>query len=122
MISTSRSPVKDEKITPQSSSPSSEKHEEVIGGEVTVKMEPGQPPKLARSTSQKIVAAPPLLFGDYPDKTNEAQGHFEVIPSCIYSNKYIGSTEHGSMDCDCVEEWGKMLPPPANYILNCSIY
>lgn len=82
------------------------KHEETIGGEVTVKLEPGQPPKLARSSSQKIWTRPAPLFDDYPDKTAEARAIFEVIPNCIYGSKHMGSTEHG-MDCDCNEEWGK---------------
>lgn len=84
-----------------------EKHEEVVGGDVTVKLELGQPPKLARSTSRKIVAGPAQIFSDYPSKTEEAKGHFQVIKECSYSSKYIGSTEHDSMDCDCTEEWGK---------------
>ncbi|KAL9100174.1 MAG: hypothetical protein Q9163_004424 [Psora crenata] len=102
--SASASPVKKE-LSTQSSMSSLEKREEVVGGEITVKVEPGQPLKLARSTSRRIVAEPPTLFNDYPDKAEEAQADFEMIPSCIYSNKYIGSTEHGSMDCDCLEEW-----------------
>ena len=106
MKSASQSPLKKDSCM-QSSTPSLHKHEEVVGGEITVKIEPGQPPKLARSTYQKIVAGPPPLFTAAPDTTEEAQGHFEMIPACIYSNKYIGSTEHGSMDCDCSEEWGK---------------
>ena len=82
------------------------KSEEVVGGEVTVKMEPGQPPKLARSSSQKISSRPVELFTDYASKTEEAKGVFEVIPTCTYSSKSMGATEHG-MDCDCSEEWGK---------------
>ena len=82
-------------------------HEEVIGGEITVKQEPGQPPKLSRSTSHKIVPKPTPLFDDYPEKTDEAKGTFELITACSYTSKYIGSTEHDSMDCDCAEEWGK---------------
>ncbi|KAL9125448.1 MAG: hypothetical protein Q9217_005346 [Psora testacea] len=104
MESASQSPAKKDPST-QPATPSLEKHMELVGGEVTVKMEPGQPPKLARSSSQKILTGPPRLFHESADKLEEAQGDFEIIPSCIYSNKYIGSTEHGSMDCDCLEEW-----------------
>ena len=122
MESASQSPVKKESST-QSSTASLEKHEETVGGEITVKMEPGQPLKLSRSVSQKVVAGPPPLFNDYEDKVEEARGYFDMIPSCIYSNKYIGSTEHGSMDCDCVEEWGKtatisLISQLLNYMLN----
>lgn len=109
MKSTPQSPIKYEKAS-QSPFTGSEKHEEVIGGEITVKEEPGQPPKLSRSTSQKIVARPPPLFDEYKDKTEEAEESFEVIRECSYSSKYIGSSEHDSMDCDCAEEWGKTTP------------
>lgn len=80
--------------------------EQIVGGDVTVKIEPGQPLKLSRMSSQKIVPRTAPLFDDYPDKTAEAKDTFQVIPACIYSNKYIGSTEH-AMECDCAEEWGK---------------
>lgn len=106
MNSASQSPIKHSKLS-QSPHTGSETHEEVVGGDVTVKQEPGQPPKLARSSSQKIVSRPPPLFDDYADKTEEARGTFQLLSECAYSSKYIGSTEHGSMDCDCAEEWGK---------------
>ena len=83
-------------------------HEEVIGGDITLKMEPGQPPKLARTASQKVTMKAPLLFDHYDDKTQEATSIFHVITDCSYSNKSMGSTEH-AMECDCAEEWGKML-------------
>lgn len=82
--------------------------EEIVGGEVMVKMEPGQPPKLARSSSQKIPSRPVQIFSDHASKTEESRGVFEVIPACVYSNKHMGATEHG-MDCDCSEEWGKAV-------------
>ena len=85
----------------------SERHEEIIGGNITLKQDPGQPPKLSRSTFQKIVTSSPRLYDDEEDKTKEAKGTFQVISECSYSSKYIGSTEHDSMDCDCAEEWGK---------------
>ena len=106
MKSSTQSPVKSEAAF-QSPYTGSENQEEVIGGGVTVKLEPGQPPKLSRSTSQKIVSRPPLLYNDWPSKNDEAKETFQVLPQCTYSSKYIGSTEHGSMDCDCAEEWGK---------------
>lgn len=84
--------------------------DEKVGGDITVRLEPGQPPKLARSTSQKVVPRPPQLFLDLPDSTKEARSTFEVMETCTYANKYMGYTEH-AMDCDCAEEWGKLLLP-----------
>ena len=104
MKSSSSSPVKSLKSTP-SPSMDAEKKEEIVGGGITVKLEPGKPPKLSRSSSQKIISGPAPLFNDYPDHTDEAKGSFQVIPECVYTNKFIGSTEHG-MECDCADEWG----------------
>lgn len=78
---------------------------ETVGGEILVKQEPGQPPKLSRSSSQKIVARPPQLFSHFPDSTADALATFEQIEGCEYANKYMGYTEH-AMECDCAEEWG----------------
>jgi len=78
--------------------------EEVIGAEILVKMEPGKAPKLSRTSSQKVLAKPPPSFLGEPDKYDEATANFQVIPDCIYSNKYIGSTEP-ALECDCAEEW-----------------
>lgn len=114
------------KSTPQSASPKSEKNEsksrsqsrspikedgepeEKVGGEITVKLEPGQPPKLARTSSQKISPRPVQLYNDYPDKTQEAKESFQLMEECTYANKYMGYTEH-AMECDCAEEWGKFI-------------
>ena len=82
-------------------------HEEIVGGEITLKLEPGQPPKLARTASHKVNARPVQMFDDYADKTEEATGVFQVITQCSYSAKYLGTTEH-AMECDCAEEWGKI--------------
>lgn len=79
---------------------------EKVGGEISLKMEPGQPPKLARSASQKVVSRVAPLFDDLPDATVEAKSSFTVIDNCTYSNKFLGYTEH-AMECDCAEEWGK---------------
>lgn len=116
MHSSSQSPTKTD-IPTQSPSTGSEKHEKVVGGEVTVKLEPGQPPKLARSSSHKVISKPAPLFHDHPSKTEESKHTFQVLEQCSYTSKYIGSTEHGSMDCDCTEEWGK----PALHAYN-SVY
>lgn len=91
---------------PVKAEPEEDSTEQKIGGEITVKLEPGKPPKLSRTASRKVVSRPPSLFNHLPDSSEEACKTFEVIEDCVYSNKYIGYTEH-SMDCDCVEEWGK---------------
>ena len=84
-------------------------HREVVAGEITVKLEPGQPPKLARTPSKTIVARCAPTFDSYEDKTEEATGVFQLLTECTYSAKYLGSTEH-AMECDCAEEWGKNNP------------
>ena len=111
--SQSRSPVKKEEDEEQKGENAND--EEKVGGDITVRLEPGQPPKLARSTSQKVVPRPPPLFLDLPDSTEEARSSFEVMETCTYANKSMGYTEH-AMECDCAEEWGKLffflsLPP-----------
>ena len=100
-------PSRREGMTSQARATDMEIHEDFIAGEVTVKQEPGQPPKLSRSQSHKFMSRPPPHFDDLPDKTNEANGTYQLIWECSYVSKYIGSTEHDSMDCDCAEEWGK---------------
>lgn len=104
--SKSQTPVK--QLPSDASSPDTDAHEEVLGGEITLKMEPGKAPKLSRTASHKIVSRPPPLYLDLPDSTAEAKETFEVLPECHYANKNIGTTEH-ALECDCSEEWGK--PP-----------
>ncbi|EAU30568.1 conserved hypothetical protein [Aspergillus terreus NIH2624] len=81
----SRSPVKDEddgddekKSVEIKQEHDTTMEEEKVGGGITVKLEPGQPPKLTRSSSQKVVARPPQLFSHLPDSTAEAQGHLRA--------------------------------------------
>ena len=105
--SSTHSPIPSEKPL-QSPDIMKEGHGESLGGEVVVKMESGNPPKLARSSSQRTTARSPPLFHSYEDKTEESKDHFQIIPACVYSSKYIGSTEH-AMECDCTEEWGKTV-------------
>jgi histone-lysine N-methyltransferase SETD2 len=83
--------------------------ESVVGGDIIVTLEPGNAPKLARSSSQKIISRPPPLFTDEPDMYEEATSTFEIIQDCIYAAKWLGSTEH-AMDCDCREEFGNTQP------------
>lgn len=97
----SRSPVKSQNIA-QSPMPK----EELIGGDVTLKQEPGKPPKLSRSTSHKVEKRPPPLYTEYADATGEATKTFQVIHDCTYANKYLGSTDP-ALECDCAEEWGE---------------
>lgn len=75
--------------------------------EITVTAEAGKPPKLSRKPTQKFVSRSPALFTDSPDNTEEATGIFQVIKDCIYGSKYMGSSEHDALDCDCSEEWSK---------------
>ena len=93
-----------------SSAASTPRNDDMKVGSVTVKQQPGQPPKLSRNMSQKVPLRPPILFYDYPDKTNEATGTFQVIPGCVYSSKAIGATDvtEDVMECDCTEEWSKL--------------
>lgn len=100
----SRSPVKTQSAADSPAVSSDE--QETIGGDVTLKLEPGKPPKLSRSVSHKVEKRPPQLFLDYEDKTAEAISTFDLLPVCTYANKYLGSTEH-ALECDCSEEWGK---------------
>ncbi|KXL50685.1 hypothetical protein M433DRAFT_391988 [Acidomyces richmondensis BFW] len=97
----SRSPVKP--MEPPSPAPKSEQ-EDTVGGDVTVKLEPGKPPKLARTTSHRIQKRPPQLFSSYEDKTAEATSTFAVLQDCTYAAKYLGTTET-ALECDCAEEW-----------------
>ncbi|KAI5367715.1 putative WW domain, SET domain, Post-SET domain, AWS domain, Set2 Rpb1 interacting [Septoria linicola] len=98
----SRSPVK-QKFDAESPAIKSD-DEETVGGDVTLKMEPGKPPKLLRTTSHKIEKRSPRLFFDHEDSTDESKGTFEVLPQCTYANKHLGTTEH-ALECDCAEEW-----------------
>lgn len=102
-LSKPQSPVKQD--SSEASSPNADAHE-VLGGEITLKMEPGKAPKLSRTASQKIVSRRPPLYLDLPDATEEAKATFVVLPECTYANKYLGTTEH-ALECDCSEEWGK---------------
>ncbi|KAK3110483.1 histone methyltransferase set2, partial [Teratosphaeriaceae sp. CCFEE 6253] len=97
----SRSPIKNGSMGP--STPKGEQGD-TIGGGITLKLEPGKPPKLARASTKKVERRPPPLFDDYEDKTPEATSVFTVIPECTYANKYLGATET-ALECDCAEEW-----------------
>lgn len=68
--------------------------EEIIGGEVTLKQEPGQPPKLERSATQKITGRSIPFFHNYEDKTEEAKGTFSGDRKLYIFFKVAG--RHGS--------------------------
>jgi hypothetical protein len=95
MRSSTQSPVK---LHSGSQTPSEKM--ESVSGEIIVKLEPGKAPKLARTSSQKVVARPPPLFLDEPDMYDEATATFDVISECNYAARGLGSTEH-AMECDC---------------------
>ena len=101
--STSVSPTKAEPSIPLPKSDDEE--EKVIKADVVVKQEPGEPPKLSRTASQKVSTKAASLYLDYADKTDEATSSFQVISDCIYAAKYLGATEH-ALECDCPDEWG----------------
>lgn len=84
--------------------------EEVIGGDVTLKLEPGKPPKLSRTIPRKIERRAPPLFNDYDDSTAEACASFALLSECTYANKSLGTTEP-ALECDCSEEWGRSTAP-----------
>ncbi|KAJ5736542.1 uncharacterized protein N7483_001667 [Penicillium malachiteum] len=101
----SRSPLPRQTSTPISElKGKNEPAEDKLAGDIIVKQEPGQPPKLSRSASQKVARKPPQLFSHLPDSTEDALKEFDQIDSCWYANKYMGYTEH-AMECDCAEEW-----------------
>ena len=105
--SRSQSPIKKQSA---SQTPKSEDdEEEIIGGDITVTVEPGKAPKLSRKSSQKVVARPPNLFDDVEDSTEEAVTVFQVIKECIYGAKNMGNSEHDILDCDCLEQWSEYL-------------
>lgn len=91
--------------TPQSPALKSDQ-EDTVGGEISVKVEPGAAPKLSRSQSKKVASRPPPLYTHEPDALPDALQSFDILTDCAYSNKYIGTTDH-ALECDCSEEWGK---------------
>ncbi|KAI9799706.1 MAG: hypothetical protein M1825_004441 [Sarcosagium campestre] len=99
------------KSSPASRSPSvTEKTEvldgeEIVGGDVLLNLEPGKTPKLSRSSSRKIISRPAPLFDHLPDRTIDATSTFEVIQDCVYSSKYLGSSDQEALGCECGEEW-----------------
>ena len=91
--------------TPSTPTPKVE-DEDKVSGDITVKLEPGQAPKLARSSSKKIPSRPAPKFLDWQDAGPEARRGFEGLDKCSYANKFLGITDP-ALECDCVEEWGK---------------
>ncbi|KAG9232520.1 hypothetical protein BJ875DRAFT_466520 [Amylocarpus encephaloides] len=103
---TSQSPVKMQSARESSDSNSEEdEDEEVMDDDIPLTAEPGSAPKRSRRSTQKAVSRPRSLFNDMEDVTEEASSVFQVIKDCIYGSRYMGSTEHDTLDCDCSEEW-----------------
>ncbi|KAF7525198.1 hypothetical protein G7054_g11176 [Neopestalotiopsis clavispora] len=65
----------------------------------------GAQPQKSRKGAQKSAPRQPPLFDHLPDVTEEATGHFQLIPDCLYGSKSLGASEHDTLDCDCAEEW-----------------
>lgn len=103
----SQSPVKTESMA-QSPAVKAEDIDTKVGGDVELRLDAEDRPKLLRKQSHKIVRRPPPLFFDYEDKTAEARSAFSVLTECVYANKQLGTTEH-ALECDCAEEWGKSI-------------
>jgi hypothetical protein len=53
--------------------------------------------------------SPPPLFDHLPDATEDACSTFQVINDCLYGSRNMGSSDHDALDCDCAEEWRKLL-------------
>ena len=94
--------------TPLKSPALKSEQEEVVGGDIELKMEIGETPKLSRKASQKVVSRPPQLITHLPDATAEATSSFSILTDCHYAAKYLGYTEP-PLECDCSEEWGMSL-------------
>lgn len=104
-LSTSQSSVKRGSA---SQTPKSEDHEDMVPPSVEIEIEPGKAPKLSRKSQKHIISRAPPLFDDLPDATPEAVTKFTVIKDCIYGSKYMGSSEHDALGCDCHEEWSTL--------------
>lgn len=49
------------------------------------------------------------LFLDLPSSTEEAQGTFETLEECTYTNRSIGnSRQDEAMTCDCKSDFGEL--------------
>jgi len=80
--------------------------EATAASDIMVKLEPGKPPKLSKS-SKKISTRPVQLFSHLPDATSEAQQSFTVLSECNYARKDLGTTD-AAYECDCTEAWGEL--------------
>ena len=103
---TPRKSLKRTTSTGDPKSPETKEENDKISGDITVKVEPGQAPKLSRSLSKRLPHRPAPKFLDLPDAGSEASQGFETLERCAYANKWIGITEP-ALECDCQEEWGK---------------
>lgn len=109
--SASRSPPKNSSAS-QTPKSDSDEDEEVIGGDITLTVEPGKAPKLSRKSIQKFAARLPPLYNDLPDSTEDSLAVFQIIPECLYGSKSMGKSkmsddDDGPIDCDCSEHRSK---------------
>lgn len=88
---------------------------EVVGGDVELRLDENERPRLVRKQSHKVPRRPAELFTHLPDATAQATSTFSVLRECVYANKYMGITEH-ALECECAEEWGKHPNNIANTI------
>jgi histone-lysine N-methyltransferase SETD2 len=95
------SPVKDENMAQFPSIKT-----EVVGGDVELRLDADERPRLVRKQSHKIARRSPELFTDTPDATSLATSTFSILQECVYANKQLGTTEH-ALECECAEEWGR---------------
>jgi hypothetical protein len=82
--------------------------EEVLASDISLKLEPGKPPKIARTSSKKVPVRPPPSYLHLEDATAEARRTFDVLTHCSYANKTLGASEP-AWECDCTEEWGMFI-------------
>ena len=59
-------------------------------------LQPDQPAQDTASTQNGVVQDPTKLA-------------FQIIDTCTYTPKYLGSSDQEALGCDCGEEWGTVL-------------
>lgn len=112
--SSSATPIKKSSLSRTQTPLSYSEETETVGGDTVLKQEPGEPLKLARTKSRKVVSRPAPLFLEEEDVGEEACQGFTVIPDCEYQNKTIGQTssvfEDDEVECECEQAWGESSP------------
>ena len=80
--------------------------DDIVGGDVTIKMQNGEAAKISHSPKRKVKAKRHPKFLDEHDATDEATQAFERLTECIYANKNFGITDK-VMECDCTSTLSK---------------